>query len=80
MEGVRVLGPTPCRVPRRLENLENKNGHGKVIEHAKLPKSHGIASVSTFSSVLCKIEKRDGHRKVVEKYFVMSVGTLPRQV
>ena len=24
--------------PRRLESLENKNGHGKVMEHAKLAK------------------------------------------
>ena len=28
--------------PQRLENLENENGHGKVMEHAKLAKSHGI--------------------------------------
>ena len=28
--------------PRRLENLENENGHGKVMEHEKLAKSHGI--------------------------------------
>ena len=28
--------------PWRLENLENKDGHGKVMEHAKLAKSHGI--------------------------------------
>ena len=28
--------------PQRLENLENENGHGKVMEHAKLSKSHGI--------------------------------------
>ena len=28
--------------PRRLENLENENGHGKVREHEKLAKSHGI--------------------------------------
>ena len=27
---------------RKLENLENGNGHGKVIEHDKLAKSHGI--------------------------------------
>ena len=27
---------------RRLENLENENGHGKVMEHEKLAKSHGI--------------------------------------
>ena len=24
------------------ENLENENGYGKVMEHAKLAKSHGI--------------------------------------
>ena len=30
--------------PQRLENLENENGHGKVIlmEHKKLVKSRGI--------------------------------------
>ena len=28
--------------PRRLENLENENGHGKFMEHEKLDKSHGI--------------------------------------
>ena len=28
--------------PRRLENLENENGHGKVMEPKKLAKSHGI--------------------------------------
>ena len=28
--------------PQRLENLENENGHGKVMEHEKLTKSHGI--------------------------------------
>ena len=27
---------------RRLENLENGNDHGKVIEHEKMAKSHGI--------------------------------------
>ena len=26
--------------PQRLENLENENGHGKVMEHEKLAKSH----------------------------------------
>ena len=26
--------------PRRLENMENENGHGKVMEHEKLAKSH----------------------------------------
>ena len=25
--------------PRRLENLENEDGHGKVMEHEKLVKS-----------------------------------------
>ena len=30
--------------PRRLENLENENGHGKVMEHAKLAKSHRMLS------------------------------------
>ena len=25
-----------------LENLENVKGHGKVMEHEKLTKSHGI--------------------------------------
>ena len=28
--------------PRRLENLENENGHGKVMLHEKLSKNHGI--------------------------------------
>ena len=28
--------------PRRLENLESENGHGKVMGHEKLTKSHGI--------------------------------------
>ena len=28
--------------PQRLENLENKNGNRKVMEHVKLAKSHGI--------------------------------------
>ena len=28
--------------PRRLENLENENGHGKVMEHEKIAKSHDI--------------------------------------
>ena len=28
--------------PQRLEILENKNGHGKVIEHEQLAKGHGI--------------------------------------
>ena len=28
--------------PRRLENLENESGHGKVMEHETLAKSHGI--------------------------------------
>ena len=28
--------------PPRLENLENENGHGKVMEHVQLAKSHGI--------------------------------------
>ena len=27
---------------QRLENLENENGHGKVIERENLAKSHGI--------------------------------------
>ena len=31
---------------RRLENLENENGHGKIIEHEKLTKSNGILSFS----------------------------------
>ena len=26
------------RFPRRLENLENEDGHGKVMEHEKLAK------------------------------------------
>ena len=30
------------RVPGRLENLENEIGHGKVMEHGKFAKSHGI--------------------------------------
>ena len=25
-----------------MENLENENGNGKVMEHTKLAKSHGI--------------------------------------
>ena len=28
--------------PQRLGNMENENGHGKVMEHEKLAKSHGI--------------------------------------
>ena len=28
--------------PRRLETLENENGHGKVMKHEKLDKRHGI--------------------------------------
>ena len=33
----------PIRIcPQRLENLENENGHEKVMEHEKLNKSHGI--------------------------------------
>ena len=28
--------------PRRLENLENKSSHGKVMEHEKLAKGHRI--------------------------------------
>ena len=28
--------------PHRLENLENENVHGKVMEHEKLAKSHTI--------------------------------------
>ena len=32
----------PTGFPRRLENLENENGDGKVMEHEKLAKSHGI--------------------------------------
>ena len=28
--------------PRRLENLENENGHGKVMEHEKIAKNQGI--------------------------------------
>ena len=31
--------------PQRLENLENENGHGKVMEHAKLAKRHGILPI-----------------------------------
>ena len=27
---------------QRLENLENKNGPGKVMEHEKLTKNHGL--------------------------------------
>ena len=30
------------RFPRRLENLENESGHGKVMEQKKNAKSHGI--------------------------------------
>ena len=32
--------------PRRLENLENENGHGKVTEHEQLAKIHGSLCVS----------------------------------
>ena len=32
--------------PRRLEKLENESGHGKVMEHEKLAKSHGIFVIS----------------------------------
>ena len=28
--------------PQRLEHLENRNGHGKIIEHGKLAKRHGM--------------------------------------
>ena len=28
--------------PRRLEKIEYKNGHGKIMEHEKVAKSHGI--------------------------------------
>ena len=35
-------GSCIIRVPPRLENLENKNDHGKVMEHEKLAKSQGI--------------------------------------
>ena len=28
--------------PQKLENLGNENGHGKVMEHEKLAKSHRI--------------------------------------
>ena len=31
-----------CRVPTETGKSENENGHGKVMEHAKLAKSHGI--------------------------------------
>ena len=34
--------------PLSLENLENENGHGKVMEREKLAKSHGILSVMEF--------------------------------
>ena len=30
---------------QRLKNLENENGHGKVMEHTKLAKSHGILPI-----------------------------------
>ena len=35
--------------PRRLENIENENGHGKDMEHENLAKSHGtLWSVTEF--------------------------------
>ena len=41
---------------RRLEILENENGHGKVTEHEKLTKSHGILfSVMEFFQFCPKI-------------------------
>ena len=39
--------------PRRLENLENENGHSKVMEHEKLTKIHGILwSVMEFYQIV----------------------------
>ena len=43
---VRTKWKAPCLIQdyflQRLENLENKNGHGKVMEHETLAKRHGI--------------------------------------
>ena len=95
--------------PQRLENLENENGDGKVIEFCDqswnftnfASKFYQICiffvSTNNLRSNLesphfltffakcceCNIGKRDGHGKrrnghgkVMEKYFVKSVGTL----
>ena len=70
--------------PQRLVNLENENGNRKVMEHEKLAKSHVIShgssdleSLRCFPQMHCKIRKtdghgksRNGHEKVMEKYFV----------
>ena len=46
--GVRGLGETWLKsgFPQRLENLENENGHGKIMKHKKLVKSHGMFWIS----------------------------------
>ena len=46
--------------PQRLENLENENGHGKVMEHEKLAKSHEqfsdqLWNFTNFALKLCQI-------------------------
>ena len=96
--------------PQRLENLENENGHGKVMDRKNWPKVMKFcaqswnftnfapklcqiciywATTKKLSSDLgsllfpmfsakrreCKIGKKYGHGKVMEKYFFKSVGT-----
>ena len=39
---VKTINQRGAGFPRIPENLENENGHGKVMEHEKLAKSHGI--------------------------------------
>ena len=39
------LGPAYTQglvFPQRLGNIDNENGHGKVMEHEEIAKSHGI--------------------------------------
>ena len=44
---------------QRLENLENVNGHGKVMEDEKFAKSHGhLLSVIEFSQFCPQIVPR----------------------
>ena len=53
---------SPAGFPRRLENLENENGHGKVMEHAKLAKSHVIL-LSVMEMLFATTEKLSICRK-----------------
>ena len=103
--------------PRRLENLENKNGHGKswnmqiglkswniVISHEILPilpiLLPNCVKICMFFAITeklsirvesspfpmfaakcreCKMEKRNGHGKVMEKSWKNISGTLTRE-